>query len=526
MLNGCTLNSLGNVSGTPATNDILTWNGTSWTPAVAPGGGGFICSDLNSCSITELSDVSGTPSSSQVLAWDNALSVYKPSGVMGSFTITDGFNPQSITNANTITFAASGDIAVATSATDTVTYSFTETTTTLSYNTGTRILAYTDEDGSTTNITLPSGFSCSGLNTCSIDALSDVNTAGVVSGNFLKYNGSAWIPANVSAGVSADAGNDLTLGTDSLPYLAETVTVLTTSGTSYLKYTNEAGASNTINICTLISGCNLDAIGDVTITSATSNQILRWNGSAWINSDENVAGSYSFIISDGSVTQTINTGNTLTFADSNCINATVSATDTVSFSPVIAPPVTLTDISGNTEEFANALQCTSSGLFVPCIEVIEPTITGTGSEKLTLRVGCGSTWQEYSIPWFDDVKRVGEDALTVAHGDPVDADQHGADLLVDADTGELFYHTVGDTWDKVNGTYGYTATTAFTAGVAKTITHNLDNPYVIVQVFLDTVSYDELVQPTIRMLNDSQVSITTSITGDYKVCILPVFNMI
>lgn len=33
----------------------------------------------------------------------------------------------------------------------------------------------------------------------------------------------------------------------------------------------------------------LDSVGDVTITSATTGQVLQWNGTAWVNSDVTVA---------------------------------------------------------------------------------------------------------------------------------------------------------------------------------------------------------------------------------------------
>jgi hypothetical protein len=444
---------------------------------------------------------------------------------MGSFNITDGFNPQAITNGNSVVFAAGGDLTVATSATDTVTYSFTETVTTLTFNGGTRNLAYTSEDGTVTNVTIPSGFDCTFLNSCSVDSLSDVNTAGVVSGNYLKYNGSAWVPAAApTVAVSTDGGNDLTLGTDSLPYFAENLTVLSKSGTSYIKYVDEAGGETTINVCELLSGCSVNSLSDVTVTSPSVNQIMRWNGSAWINDNENVAGSYSFIISDGSTTQTINTGNTLTFADSACINATVSATDTVTFNPIISGSRTINSATYGDDTFDNALIC-SSGLFVPCIKITEPTLT-TGNDKLLLQIPCGgSTWNQYEIPYFDNVKRVGSDLVTaVVDGDAATV---GVDLVVDGNTGELFYNNVvDDTYRKVRSTYGYTESSAFTAATPRTITHSLDCHYIIVQVYLDTVSYDELQSCTIRILSENTVSITTPLTGTHKVCILPVFPLV
>ena len=67
------------------------------------------------------------------------------------------------------------------------------------------------------------------LTPATLDAISDVTITTATSGQFLKWNGTAWV-------------------NDSIP---------------------------TIN--------TLDDVGDVTITSATSGQFLKWNGSAWVN---------------------------------------------------------------------------------------------------------------------------------------------------------------------------------------------------------------------------------------------------
>ena len=68
-----------------------------------------------------------------------------------------------------------------------------------------------------------------GSNPASLNDIGDVTITSASSGQFLKWNGSAWINDNVPV----------------------------------------------IN--------NLNDIGDVTITSATSGQTLQWNGSAWVN---------------------------------------------------------------------------------------------------------------------------------------------------------------------------------------------------------------------------------------------------
>ena len=68
-----------------------------------------------------------------------------------------------------------------------------------------------------------------GSNPAALNDVGDVTITSATSGQFLKWNGSAWV-------------------NDSIP---------------------------TIN--------TLDDVGDVTITSASSGQVLQWNGSAWVN---------------------------------------------------------------------------------------------------------------------------------------------------------------------------------------------------------------------------------------------------
>lgn len=59
------------------------------------------------------------------------------------------------------------------------------------------------------------------------------------------------------------------------------------SNTGKVKIGNGSTAWNSLAYFGDVS--TLDAIGDVTITSAASGQVLQWNGSAWVNSDVTVA---------------------------------------------------------------------------------------------------------------------------------------------------------------------------------------------------------------------------------------------
>ena len=525
-LNACSIDALSDVNTTGATNgQVLAYNGASWQPTTitVSGGGSFTCLSLSGCSASALLDIiypSG-PGEGQALVWSSGSNAWIPQDIFTSFSVTDGTNSQTITNGNSLRFSGGGDIAVTVSATDRVAISFTETTTTLTYSSGLNRLTYTDENGSVTNINLLTStggggsFSCSSLNSCSIDAMSDVNTGGATSGKYLKYNGSQWVHSDLA--VSTNGGNDLTLGSDGYPYFAETLTSLTSVSGSYLKYRDENNNNTDINICGLIGSCSINSLSDVTITGATTNQILRWNGSQWINSTESTGG-YSFTISDGTTSQTINSGNTLTFADSTCINATVSATDTVSFAPIIAPAQDITGAGVGVETFSNALQCTAQGLFVPCVEAYEPT--PTRPDRFILRIPCGNDWQEFDLPWYDNIKRVPGDAA-ITDGDPAST---GVDLYIDGNTGEFFYQDAAATYRKARGTYGYANNSiAFTAGVAQNINHNLGTNNVIVQMYLGgIVKYDCTIQD---IGLDYQIRITTPSSASYKVCILPVYDL-
>lgn len=526
-LNSCSINSLSDVNTAGATTGkVLAYNGSSWVPTTVSvsGGGSFSCLSLSGCSASSLQDIiypSG-PTEGQALIWASSSNAFIPQDVFTSFTVSDGTTTQAITNGNTLRFSGGGDISVAVSATDKVAISFTEAVTTLSYNSGLNRLTYTDENGASTNINLVTStgggtpFSCTDLNSCSINSLSDVNTSAATSGKFLKYNGSQWAPSSLA--VSTDANNDLTIGSDGNTYFHETVTSMSSISGSYIRYTDENSNQTEINICGLISSCSINSLSDVTITSPSTNQILRWNGTTWINSNESAAGSYSFTISDGTTSQTISNGNTLTFADSNCINATVSATDTVSFAPILATSKTITSSTYGDDVFENAIQCDANGLFVPCIKMHEPT--PTNPDRFIIQIPCGSDWVQYDLPWYDNIKRYPADAAAITDGDAAEV---GVDLFIDATTGEFFYQDNASKYRKARGTYGYqNSSVSFTAGMPDFVVHDLGTEAVIVQVYLAGVQkYD----CTIEIWDSTRVRITTPSTASYKVCILPVYDL-
>lgn len=104
----------------------------------------------------------------------------------------------------------------------------------------------------------------------SLSGLSDTNITSVAQGDILYYDGSDWV--NLAAG----------------------------SNGQYLK-TQGAGANPTWDTVSA-SVTSLDNVGDVTITTVASGEILKWNGSAWINNTLSEAG----IQSQGDVLDDLN----------------------------------------------------------------------------------------------------------------------------------------------------------------------------------------------------------------------------
>ena len=143
-----------------------------------------------------------------------------------------------------------------------------------------------------------------------IDELSNVNTAGVSTGDVLKYDGTTWVAGTVNAGAGGGgiALTDLSVtsnpafGNGSLLYNAtngvftftpadtsptdldgltdvsittpSTGQVLKYNGTSWINDTDATGAGGSTD---------LDGLTDVSITTPSSGQVLKYNGSAWIN---------------------------------------------------------------------------------------------------------------------------------------------------------------------------------------------------------------------------------------------------
>lgn len=256
-------------------------------------------------------------------------------GSASSFTITDGANPQLIANGDTLTFAAGGDLTVLTSATDTVTYSFTESVTSLVYNGGTGELDYLDEAGATNNISIISTasgnaltYNATGLFVAAADS-SSFTLAGnsgiaqtISSGDTMLVSGGTGLttlasatdtltvnydfPSLVALSDGLDAANDRLLiynasasahqyiNIDDIPgFGAEKVTSLTFNGaTGNLDYLDELNVTNNIDIISSTAGNTLTFDGTglyvptpsvITNTNITEGALLTATGNRSAN---------------------------------------------------------------------------------------------------------------------------------------------------------------------------------------------------------------------------------------------------
>ena len=175
------------------------------------------------------------------------------------------------------------------------TTSYTTTGNDLDIRGGNKITVSTD--ASDENVTIA-------LDTLTLDDLSGVATTGVTNGQVLKYNGTSWAPAddNNSGGGGgtnyADANVDVHLNTGT----ASSGEVLSWNGSDYDWVAQSGGSTqslswnagtstisisdgNSIDLSVLkTSHDTLPELTDVTITSPTNGQVLKYNGTAWINS--------------------------------------------------------------------------------------------------------------------------------------------------------------------------------------------------------------------------------------------------
>ena len=244
-----------------------------------------------------------------------------------------------------------------------------------------------------------------------VDALNDITDVTITSatsGQFLKWNGTAWIndaidlgadtTGNYMSAVTAGTGISVThtpgegssaaIGLNATLDNLSDVTITSPTTGQIIKWNGTAWVNDADAAGSAID--SLDDVTDVTITSATSGQFLKWNGSAWINDAIDLATDTT-----GSFVQSLVAGTGVTLANNSGENAT--PTITVDTSVIQARVTNVTDVEiGYLDGVTSAIQTqfdaklstsTASTTYAP---IASPTFTGTVSGVTATMVGLGS----------------------------------------------------------------------------------------------------------------------------------------
>lgn len=221
-----------------------------------------------------------------------------------------------------------------------------------------------------------------------LDNLSNVNVPSPTNGHFLKYVSSAseWQSASVPTINNLNDIGDVTITS------VTSGQVLKWNGTQWINDT-PSGGGTTIN--------SLDDIADVTITSASNGQFLKWNGSAWVNDaidlSTDTTGSFvSSLVAGTGITLTNNSGE--------------NATPTVAIGQAVATDSNVTfnnlTISGNLTVSGTTTSINTETLTVDDnIIVLNNNVTTSPTEDAGVEVERGTSanvairWNETSDVW-------------------------------------------------------------------------------------------------------------------------------
>ena len=163
-----------------------------------------------------------------------------------------------------------------------------------------------------------------------LGALDDVIISSLTDGQALKYNGSYWVNATDSAGPtnlyqlddifidSALSGNPLVTGQ-----------VLKWNGTKWANAGDATGGGggggldSALTLQLISSSVNLNTLSGVAVTAPSTNQVLKYNGSQWVNAADSVGAGGSNALNDLTdvVISTPSTNQVLKYNGANWVNA-------------------------------------------------------------------------------------------------------------------------------------------------------------------------------------------------------------
>jgi hypothetical protein len=171
----------------------------------------------------------------------------------------------------------------------------------------------------------------------SINALTDVTITAAASGEFLRHKGSAWVDGSIAAG-DLPTAIDATKIADGSVTNTEFQYINTLSSNAQTQIDGKA-ATNHTHVATdvtdfstaadaRIAAASINALTDVTITAASNGQVLKYNGSVWINDTDATGGGGGALddLTDVTITSAAS-GDFLRYSGSAWVDSTIQAGD-------------------------------------------------------------------------------------------------------------------------------------------------------------------------------------------------------
>ena len=158
---------------------------------------------------------------------------------------------------------------------------FPDAVTSVNSLTGTVVLDTDDVSEGSTNLYYTDVRADARISAAVLDDLSDVTETSITTGDVLRWSGTEWVnyaDSNYAVTSHTHTSSDVT---DFVESVDDQVATLLVGGTNVsLSYDDGAG---TLTINSSAAAGPLNDVSDVTITSASTGDLLRYNGSAWVN---------------------------------------------------------------------------------------------------------------------------------------------------------------------------------------------------------------------------------------------------
>jgi hypothetical protein len=307
--------------------DAATLNGEA--PSYYLDYGNFTNTPTIPSTLSALNDVAATsPTSGQVLSFDGAVwSPSTPTAVPQALNDLTNVSVPTPSNGQALVWNGGAWVAGAVAADigSTSVDALSDVDTTSSAPTNGQALVW---DGSNW---VPGTVASTDISSASIDDLSDVNTAGAISGSVLKYNGATWVVGvDDNSGSGGIALTDLSVstaaaGSAALTYnntsgvftftppdltsyatTASLATVATSGAYSDLTGTPTLATVATSGAYSDLTGTptvptNVADLADVSAVSPSTGQVLKWDGAAWAPASDLTSSGTGIALTDLSV---------------------------------------------------------------------------------------------------------------------------------------------------------------------------------------------------------------------------------